>query len=53
LSDGKPARIAVTLGLDDDTYTEIVGGELKPDDQVILSEQAGGSGKSAVPLPRL
>ncbi len=53
LADGKPVRVAVTLGLDDDTYTEIVGGELKPGDQVILSEQAGGSGKSAVPLPRL
>ena len=56
LADGKPVRVAVTLGLDDDTFTEIVGGDLKPDDQVILSEQhgsAGGSGKSAVPLPRL
>jgi HlyD family secretion protein len=53
LADGKPVRVAVTLGLDDDTYTEIVGGDVKPGDQVILSEQAGGSGKSAVPLPRL
>ena len=53
LADGKPVRVAVTLGLDDDSFTEIVGGDLKPGDQVILSEQAGGSGKSAVPLPRL
>jgi HlyD family secretion protein len=53
LANGRPVRVAVTLGLDDDTYTEIVGGELKVGDQVILSEQAGGSGKSAVPLPRL
>jgi len=53
LADGKPVRVAVTLGLDDDTYTEIVGGDLKVGDQVILSEQAGGSGKSAVSLPRL
>ena len=52
--DGKPVRVAVTLGLDDDTYTEIVGGELKVGDQVILSEQrGGGSAKSAVPLPHL
>src|ERR1019366_9199074 len=36
LANGKPVRVAVTLGLDDDSYTEIVGGELKPDDQVIL-----------------
>lgn len=54
LRDGKPTRVAVTLGLDDDTYTEIVGGDLKVGDQVILSEQhGGGSAKSAVPLPRL
>jgi HlyD family secretion protein len=53
LTNGKPVRVAVTLGLDDDTYTEIIGGELKVGDQVILSEQAGGSGKSTVPLPRL
>jgi HlyD family secretion protein len=54
LTDGKPLRVAVTLGLDDDTYTEIVSGELKVGDHVILSEQHGsGSAKSAVPLPRL
>ncbi len=53
LANGKPVRVAVTLGLDDDTYTEIVGGELKPGDQVILSEQAGASGTPAVPLPHL
>jgi HlyD family secretion protein len=54
LRDGKPVRVAVTLGLDDDTYTEIVSGELKVGDQVVLSEQrGGGSAKSAVPLPHL
>jgi HlyD family secretion protein len=56
LADGKPVSIPVTLGLDDGSYTEIVGGALKPDDLVILSEQHGsasGAGRSAVPLPRL
>jgi len=53
LANGKPVRVAVTLGLDDDTYTEIVGGELKPADRIILSEQTGGSGKPALPSPRL
>lgn len=54
LSDGKPGRVAVTLGLDDDTYTEIGGGDVKVGDQVILSEQRGnGSAKSAAPLPHL
>ena len=38
-ANGKPVRVAVTLGLDDDSYTEIVGGELKAGDQVIVSEQ--------------
>ena len=40
LADGKPVRVAVTLGLDDDSFTEIFGGDLKPGDQVIVSEQA-------------
>ena len=54
LADGKPVPVAATLGLDDGSFTEIAGGELKVGDQVILSEQSGGgSGKSAVPLPRL
>jgi HlyD family secretion protein len=56
LADGKPVRVAVTLGLDDDSFTEIVGGELKPGDRVILSEQSGGAGKGARPTvapPRL
>jgi HlyD family secretion protein len=52
LRDSKPVRVAVTLGLDDDTYTEIVGGDLKIGDRVIVSEQAGG-GRPAVTLPRL
>jgi len=54
LAGGKPVPVAATLGLDDGSFTEIAGGELKVGDQVILSEQSGGgSGKSAVPLPRL
>ena len=56
LADGKPVRVAVTLGLDDDSFSEIVGGELKPGDRVILSEQSGGAGKGARPTvtpPRL
>jgi len=56
LANGKPVHVAVTLGLDDDSFTEIVGGELKPDDQIILSEQqggAGGSSRPAVAPPRL
>ena len=43
LRDGRPAQIAATLGLDDDTYAEIVGGDLSPGDRVIVSEQSGSN----------
>jgi HlyD family secretion protein len=49
LRDGKPVRVAVTAGLDDDTYTEIVKGDLKADDQVIVAEQRTNSSKPAAP----
>jgi hypothetical protein len=44
------------MELDDDSFTEIAGGELKPGGRVILSEQSGGAGKGtrpAVSPPRL
>ena len=53
LTDGKPVRVAVTLGLDDDSFTEILGGNLKPGDQVIVSERAGSSARVSAPPPRL
>jgi len=49
LRDGKTVRVAVTAGLDDDTYTEIVKGELKADDKVIIAEQRTNSSKPAAP----
>ena len=52
LRDGKPARVAVTAGLDDDTYTEIVKGELKAGDLVIIAEQRTAT-NSKVAAPRL
>ena len=52
LRDGKPARIPVTAGLDDDTYTEIISGEIKAGDQVIVAEQRDAA-RAAVPRPRL
>jgi HlyD family secretion protein len=52
LRDGKPVRVAVTAGLDDDTYTEIVKGEINPGDQVIIAEQRSSSGGTAVPRLR-
>lgn len=52
LRDGKPVRVVVTAGLDDDTYTEIVKGELNPGDQVIIAEQRSSSGEAAAPRLR-
>ncbi len=46
------SRVAVTAGLDDDTYTEIVKGDLKPGDQVIIAEQRSNNGNTAA-APRL
>jgi HlyD family secretion protein len=52
LRDGKPVRVPVTAGLDDDTYTEVVNDDLKAGDQVIVGEQRDAA-KAAVPRPRL
>ena len=52
LRDGKPVRVAVTAGLDDDTFTEIVKGELKAGDLVIVAEQRTTDNSKAA-APRL
>ncbi len=51
LRDGQPVAMSVTIGLDDDSFTEIVKGELKPDDRVIVAEQRSAD-SSATPRPR-
>ena len=38
---GKPVAVSVKTGLDDDSFTEITGGDLKAGDRVIVSERAG------------
>jgi HlyD family secretion protein len=43
LKDDKPVRIPVVAGLDDDSFAEIMQGDLKADDPVILSEQRNGT----------
>jgi HlyD family secretion protein len=54
LRDRTPAPIQVTVGLDDDDFTEIVQGDLKPDDRVIVAEQRNSTNaRSSVPRPRL
>jgi HlyD family secretion protein len=38
LRDGKPVRLAVTVGLDDENYSELTAGDLKPGDSVVVGE---------------
>jgi len=52
LRSGQPVRTAVQLGLEDDAYTEVVGGDLKEGDQVIVGESTASAG-SAPRMPRL
>ena len=54
LRSGRPTAVPVTTGLDDDTQSEIVHGELKPGDELVISEQSGsGSAASRLPFFRL
>jgi HlyD family secretion protein len=47
LRDGKPVPMAVRIGLDDDTYSELLDGRLQVNNQVIIGEQReGGSARS-------
>ncbi len=53
LRDGKPVAVPVVAGLDDDSFTEIIKGELKPGDQIIVAERRETeSAQTAVPRPR-
>ncbi len=55
LRNGRPVRVPVTIGLDDDANAEILKGDLHPGDQVIVSEQArsGSASRSQQAAPRL
>ena len=54
LRDGEPASASVVVGLEDDSFTEIVQGEVKPGDQVITGEQStAGDSRSVAPRLRL
>lgn len=52
LRNGEPTAVSVILGLDDGQFTEIVKGELRPGDQVVVSEQQGEGAGSALPVSR-
>jgi HlyD family secretion protein len=40
---GKPVPLEVRTGLDDDTYTEVLAGDLRVGDRLIVGEQRAGS----------
>jgi HlyD family secretion protein len=46
MRDGRPTRVALATGLDDDTYSEILKGDLKEGDRVIVSERTGTTSTS-------
>ncbi len=50
LRNGQPQPVPVKKGLSDGTYVEIVSGDLKPDDQVIVNEVKTG-GKTGASTP--
>lgn len=49
LRDGRPVAVPVATGLDDDSFTEIVSGELKPGDLVITAEAIATGSKTVAP----
>jgi HlyD family secretion protein len=53
LRDGVPVRVPVTVGLDDDGHAEIVSGEIKQGERVIITEQRGGAPSKAPAPPRI
>jgi HlyD family secretion protein len=50
LHNGKPKAVAIKTGLDDDTNTEVLAGDLKPGDQVIIGEERASAGQAARPF---
>jgi HlyD family secretion protein len=53
LREDKPVSLVVVPGLDDDNFTEIVSGDLKVDDQVIVAAGSDTSPNQATAPPRL
>jgi HlyD family secretion protein len=60
LVDGRPVRVPVEIGLDDDAFTEIAGGAVAADDKIIVglggvnAAPAAGAGVGQMPrIPRL
>jgi len=52
-ADGQPVRVAVKTGISDKAYTEIVSGELKPGDAVIVADLKARKDNGSMPRGRL
>ncbi|HSJ81477.1 MAG TPA: efflux RND transporter periplasmic adaptor subunit [Thiobacillus sp.] len=52
-ADGQPVRVAVRTGISDKAYTEIVSGDLKPGDAVIVADLAAKKDNGSMPRGRL
>ncbi|HUO89104.1 MAG TPA: efflux RND transporter periplasmic adaptor subunit [Rhizomicrobium sp.] len=53
LRDRKPEQVVVQTGLVDDNFTEVTGGDLHPDDRVVVSEQGvAAKTQASAPVPR-
>jgi HlyD family secretion protein len=53
LVEDRPVRVAVKTGISDQAYTEIVAGELKPGDAVIVADLKARNGNGSLPRGRL
>ena len=52
LRGGRPTAVPVDVGLEDDSFTEIVSGDLRPGDEVITAEQSPPATRTAAPRLR-
>ena len=52
LRNNQPKAVPVVVGLDDDSFTQILSGDVKPGDQVITAEQNAASDRAAAPRLR-
>jgi HlyD family secretion protein len=53
LENGKPKRVSITAGISDGTYTEIVSGELKNGDQIIVESLKKTNTQQSAGPPRM
>jgi len=53
LKNGEPVAVSVSLGITDNRSTEIVGGELKAGDQILVGAAQAANGASSSAAPRM